>query len=99
MFSIRRIWQTTSVIFMVVAVMQLVFFSAMPGLTDGLALAVAIVWWKQDEILLRMKDDEGIVVPSSAFFSAAERYQLMPQIDRWVVNAALTAAAVSFDKF
>ena len=29
-------------VFMVAAVMQLVFFSAMPGLTDGLALAVAL---------------------------------------------------------
>lgn len=29
-------------VFMVVATMQLIFFSAMPGLTDGLALAVAL---------------------------------------------------------
>ena len=41
------------------------------------------------EILLRMKDDEGIVVPSSAFFSAAERYQLMPQVDRWVISRTI----------
>ncbi len=42
------------------------------------------------EILLRMKDDAGSAVPSSAFFSAAERYQLMPQVDRWVVSKTLT---------
>ncbi len=41
------------------------------------------------EILLRMQDDEGVVVPSSAFFSAAERYQLMPQVDRWVVSRTI----------
>jgi diguanylate cyclase (GGDEF)-like protein len=41
------------------------------------------------EILLRMKDEEGSAVPSSAFFSAAERYQLMPQVDRWVVSQTI----------
>ena len=41
------------------------------------------------EILLRMHDGEGNKVASSAFFSAAERYQLMPQIDRWVVSATI----------
>jgi diguanylate cyclase (GGDEF)-like protein len=41
------------------------------------------------EILLRMKDSDGNKVPTSAFLSAAERYQMMPQIDRWVVSATL----------
>ena len=41
------------------------------------------------EVLLRMRDSKGNRVTSSAFFSAAERYQLMPQIDRWVVSAVL----------
>ena len=41
------------------------------------------------EILLRMKDGDGDSVPTSAFFSAAERYQMMPQIDRWVVSATI----------
>ena len=41
------------------------------------------------EILLRMKDNKGNRVSSSAFFSAAERYQLMPQIDRWVISNTL----------
>ena len=43
------------------------------------------------EILLRMPDSEGSLVPTSAFFSAAERYQMMPQIDRWVVSATLAS--------
>lgn len=42
------------------------------------------------EILLRMKDKKGNRVSSAAFFSAAERYQLMPQIDRWVISNTLT---------
>jgi diguanylate cyclase (GGDEF)-like protein len=41
------------------------------------------------EILLRMKDNKGNRVSSNAFFSAAERYQLMPQIDRWVISSTL----------
>ncbi len=42
------------------------------------------------EILLRMKDGKGNKVSSKALFSAAERYQLMPQIDRWVVSTTLS---------
>jgi diguanylate cyclase (GGDEF)-like protein len=41
------------------------------------------------EILLRMDDGEGCSIASSAFFSAAERYKLMPQIDRWVLSSTL----------
>jgi len=47
------------------------------------------------EILLRMKDGEGSSIASSAFFSAAERYQLMPQIDRWVVSTTIAKLAGS----
>ena len=43
------------------------------------------------EVLLRMPDSDGSLVPTSAFFSAAERYQMMPQIDRWVVSATLAS--------
>ncbi len=39
------------------------------------------------EVLLRMNDSTGNSISSKSFFSAAERYQLMPQIDRWVVSA------------
>ena len=38
------------------------------------------------KILLRMKDERGDEIPTSSFFSAAERYKLMPQIDRWVIS-------------
>jgi diguanylate cyclase (GGDEF)-like protein len=40
------------------------------------------------EILLRMIDDNGQLVPPMAFIPAAERYNLMPSIDRWVVSTA-----------
>ncbi|MDH4109127.1 MAG: EAL domain-containing protein [Gammaproteobacteria bacterium] len=41
------------------------------------------------EILLRMNDGDGDRISSPALISAAERYQLMPQIDRWVISASL----------
>src|SRR5258706_15277068 len=41
------------------------------------------------ELLLRMRDEQGRVVPPMAFIPAAERYHLMGTIDRWVVKKAL----------
>jgi EAL domain-containing protein (putative c-di-GMP-specific phosphodiesterase class I) len=38
------------------------------------------------EILLRMIDEQGNVIPPGAFMPAAERYGLMPDIDRWVIH-------------
>lgn len=43
------------------------------------------------EILLRMDDADGGRVSTAALFSAAERYRIMPQIDRWVVSSTLAA--------
>jgi len=41
------------------------------------------------EVLLRMNDADGERVPTKALFSAAERYNIMPQIDRWVVSMTM----------
>ena len=41
------------------------------------------------EILLRMRDEEGRLVTPDKFLPAAERYNLMPTIDRWVVRSTL----------
>jgi EAL domain-containing protein (putative c-di-GMP-specific phosphodiesterase class I) len=38
------------------------------------------------EILLRMKDSDGTLVMPTAFLSAAERFDLAPKIDRWVIR-------------
>ena len=39
------------------------------------------------EILLRLKDeDTGKLIPPMAFLPPAERYNLMPRIDRWVIS-------------
>jgi len=45
------------------------------------------------EILLRMRDESGKMILPAQFLGAAERYQLMSHVDRWVVQAALTAIA------
>ncbi len=45
------------------------------------------------EVLLRMKDSDGNEVPTKDFFSAAERYTLMPQIDRWVLSKSIARLA------
>ncbi len=41
------------------------------------------------ELLLRMLADDGHSVPPEKFLSAAARYQLMPAIDRWVIEHAI----------
>jgi diguanylate cyclase (GGDEF)-like protein len=40
------------------------------------------------ELLIRMLGDHGEIIPPGKFLSAAERYQLMPTVDRWVVRRA-----------
>ncbi len=38
------------------------------------------------EVLLRMKGKNGQIIPPMAFIPVAERYQLMNQLDRWVIS-------------
>jgi len=45
------------------------------------------------ELLLRMKDENGMLVQPSEFIPAAERFNLMPALDRWVVRQACTRHA------
>jgi diguanylate cyclase (GGDEF)-like protein/PAS domain S-box-containing protein len=49
------------------------------------------------EVLLRLNDEEGQIVHPKAFLPAAERYNLAPKIDRWVVSTALTYLACQPD--
>jgi hypothetical protein len=44
-------------------------------------------------LLLRLRDDDGTLVPAAAFLPAAERFDLMPTIDRWVVPTTFAALA------
>ena len=45
------------------------------------------------EVLVRMVDRNGALIAPAAFIPAAERYGLMPQIDRWIVGTVLAHAA------
>jgi len=38
------------------------------------------------EVLLRLQEEEQSMAPPGGFFPVAERYNLMPDIDRWVVR-------------
>ena len=45
------------------------------------------------ELLVRMQDDDGTLYPPGHFLPVAERYHLMPLIDRWVIREALSIIA------
>lgn len=45
------------------------------------------------ELLLRLIDEDGELVPPMAFIPAAERYGLMPELDRWVIETAFARYA------
>ena len=47
------------------------------------------------EVLVRMLDEDGGLIPPMSFIPAAERYGLMPQLDRWVVDHALASLAAA----
>jgi diguanylate cyclase (GGDEF)-like protein/PAS domain S-box-containing protein len=40
------------------------------------------------EVLIRMLDEEGKLIPPGAFLPAAERYNLIARLDKWVIEAA-----------
>ncbi len=45
------------------------------------------------ELLLRMRDESGNLVNPDQFIPAAERYNLMSMLDRWVIQEALSQLA------
>jgi len=49
------------------------------------------------ELLLRLRDDRGELVPPTSFIPAAERYHLMPAIDRWVISSAFAILSRQFE--
>jgi diguanylate cyclase (GGDEF)-like protein len=49
------------------------------------------------EILLRMVSENSELLPPEKFLSAAERYQLLPAIDRWVIRKSLAVLSAHAD--
>jgi len=52
----------------------------------------------QYELLLRMRDEGGKVIAPNSFIPAAERYNLMPSLDRWVVTQVLDSLVYRGDE-
>jgi diguanylate cyclase (GGDEF)-like protein len=42
------------------------------------------------EVLLRMLNEDGTTIGPDSFLSAANRYQLMPMVDRWVIERTIS---------
>lgn len=62
-----------------------VYYQRMETLSAGLDLHC--------EMLIRLHGEDGTVYAPGYFLPTAERYQLMPQIDRWMVREVLTILA------
>ncbi|EAZ89063.1 bifunctional diguanylate cyclase/phosphodiesterase, partial [Crocosphaera chwakensis] len=50
------------------------------------------------EVLLRLLDDSGNLVSPLAFFPSAERYNLMEEIDQWVISNFLKVYSEAYQK-
>ncbi|MGR2737465.1 EAL domain-containing protein [Billgrantia sp. Q4P2] len=61
------------------------YFQRMQGLTEGVE--------PHCEVLIRMRGEDGTLYPPGYFLPVAERYHLMPQLDRWVVREAFSIMA------
>ncbi|GAA1035039.1 hypothetical protein GCM10009557_41530 [Virgisporangium ochraceum] len=49
------------------------------------------------ELLVRMRDDDGSLISPGVFLPAAERYNLVGTVDRWVVQATCAALAGRYE--
>ena len=47
------------------------------------------------ELLVRLREDDGELVLPGEFIPAAERYNMVSAIDRWVVQRAVQGAAAA----
>ncbi|GAB4352022.1 MAG: hypothetical protein Kow006_16390 [Gammaproteobacteria bacterium] len=45
------------------------------------------------EILIRIVESDGTLIPPGAFIPPAERYDLMPKVDRWVISNLFASLA------
>ncbi len=50
------------------------------------------------EILVRLRDEQGKLIPPGAFLPAAERFGLAPHIDRWVVTKTFAWMAAHLER-
>jgi diguanylate cyclase (GGDEF)-like protein len=50
------------------------------------ASAVGKIHHKRYEVLIRLKGEDGEIIEPRKFIPAAERYHMMPEVDRWVID-------------
>jgi len=50
------------------------------------------------EVLLRIREENGEMISPGSFIPAAERYSLMPAIDRWVIENTLNTIIKDIDR-
>ncbi len=50
------------------------------------------------ELMVRLRDEDGTLVPPNEFIPAAERYNVMVMVDRWVVNRAIELLSSCIDQ-
>ncbi len=58
-----------------------------------MALGVHGAEGQHQELLLRLQDKNGDLILPGTFIPAAERYNLMPTLDRWVIRTAISSIA------
>jgi diguanylate cyclase (GGDEF)-like protein/PAS domain S-box-containing protein len=63
---------------------RIVRIAPVPG--DGVAPADDTPFF---ELMVRLRDEDGTLVPPNEFIPAAERYNVMVMVDRWVVSRAV----------
>lgn len=61
-----------------------------------ISLADAEVNGEHYEVLLRLRDEAGNLIPPGAFIPAAERYNLMHRIDRWVIQTLFASQSAYY---
>ena len=50
------------------------------------------------EVLIRMLDENKQVIAPEVFISAAERYNIMPKLDRWAINKLFSSYKIDYNE-
>ena len=67
------------------------FFQTITPLSDSGEVSASC------ELLVRMVGEDGEIIPPMAFIPSAERYNLMSNIDRWVIQEAMSIISANSD--
>lgn len=68
---------------------ELMFQNIAPISTNTSAASAKNQQGNHFEILIRLRDDNGNLIPPGLFLPAAERYNMMQKLDSWVINTTV----------